>query len=166
MRKIHLTQTTLDTAPIALGCMRMASIGQEKAEEVVNAAIESGIDLFDHADIYGAGESERVFGRILKSSPRLRDQMIIQSKCGIGKGLYDASKEHILTAADGILERLQLEQIDILLLHRPDALMEPEEVAEAFACLEKAGKVRYFGVSNQNPAQISLPSISRWAWNE
>lgn len=156
MKKIHFTQTSLVTAPIALGCMRMANIGFENAEKVIHTAIEQRIDLFDHADIYGAGESERVFGQVLKASPGLREKMIIQSKCGIGKGFYNASKEHILSATEGILRRLQLEQIDILLLHRPDALMEPEEVADAFDRLEKAGKVRFFGVSNQNSAQIAL----------
>ena len=156
MKKIALGSTVLRSAPIAFGCMRMAGLEVEKAERIVNLAVEQGIDLFDHADIYGGGESERLFAKVLKRNPGLRDRMLVQSKCGICKGYYDASKEHILEAVDGILSRLELDSIDILLLHRPDALMEPEEVAEAFGELERTGKVRYFGVSNENAAQMAL----------
>lgn len=156
MKKIALGSTVLRSAPIAFGCMRMAGLEVEKAERMVNLAVEQGIDLFDHADIYGGGESERLFAKVLKRNPGLRDKMLVQSKCGICKGYYDASKAHILEAVDGILSRLELDSIDILLLHRPDALMEPEEVAEAFGELERTGKVRYFGVSNENAAQMAL----------
>lgn len=156
MKKIALGSTVLRSAPIAFGCMRMAGLEVEKAERIVNLAVEQGIDLFDHADIYGGGESERLFAKVLKRNPGLRGRMLVQSKCGICKGYYDASKEHILEAVDGILSRLELDYIDILLLHRPDALIEPEEVAEAFGELERTGKVRYFGVSNENAAQMAL----------
>ena len=155
MKKIPLG-TSLMSAPIALGCMRISGMEEKKAETLIQTALDSGIDLYDHADIYGGGGSERLFGRILKNNPGMRGKMLVQGKCGICKGYYDASKEHILEAVDGILERLGISELDILLLHRPDALMDPEEVAEAFARLEKSGKVRSFGVSNQNAAQLAL----------
>jgi predicted oxidoreductase len=155
MKKIPLG-TGLTSAPIALGCMRISGMEQKKAEALIQTALENGIDLYDHADIYGGGESERLFGRILKSNPGMRSRMLVQGKCGICKGYYDASKEHIVSAVDGILERLGISELDLLLLHRPDALMDPEEVAEAFAQLEKSGKVKHFGVSNQNAAQLAL----------
>ncbi|HYK73316.1 MAG TPA: aldo/keto reductase, partial [Pseudoneobacillus sp.] len=117
---------------------------------------------FDHADIYKMGKSEIVFGEVLKGKPELREQMVIQSKCGIRfadgevPGRYDFSKEYILSSVDGILSRLNMEYIDILLLHRPDPLMEPEEVAEAFEEIKNAGKVRHFGVSNMNTSQMKI----------
>lgn len=146
----------LPASPIALGCMRMAALDESSADKVVHTALENGIDFFDHADIYGGGRSEELFGQVLKNNPGLREKIVLQSKCGICKGFYDASKEHILEAADGILKRLGVEYLDTLLLHRPDALMEPEEVAEAFETLHRTGKVRYFGVSNENAGQIEL----------
>jgi predicted oxidoreductase len=130
------------------------------AEKAVDAALSIGINMFDHADIYGRGKAEETFGTILKARSSLRDQIIIQSKCGIrfGEGTvpgrFDFSKSHILSSVDGILERLTVDYIDILLLHRPDPLVEPEEVAEAFGQLKAAGKVRYFGVSNRSASQI------------
>lgn len=141
---------------IALGVMRMAGLSVDEAEKVVLTAVENGIDFVDHADIYGGGKSEEVFAGVLKRNPGLREKIIIQDKVGICKGYYDASKEHIIEAAEGCLNRLGIDHIDTLLLHRPDALMEPEEVAEAFTALRQAGKVRYFGVSNENPGQIEL----------
>ena len=153
-----LLGNVLPASPIALGCMRMAGMDDAAAEQVVSTALENGIDFFDHADIYGGGESEEIFGRVLKNNPGLREKIVLQSKCGICKGYYDASKEHILEATDGILKRLGVDYLDALLLHRPDALMEPEEVAEAFETLHRTGKVRYFGVSNQNAAQMELLS--------
>ncbi len=156
MRKIVLGNR-IPSAPIALGCMRMPGLEVAKAERVVLSAVEQGIDLFDHADIYGNGESELIFAQVLKRNPGLREKILIQDKCGIVRNVgYDASKEHILFAVEGSLKRLGIEQLDFLLLHRPDALMEPEEVAQAFTLLEKQGKVKYFGVSNQNPGQIEL----------
>ena len=112
--------------------------------------------MFDHADIYGGGECEELFAKAVNLKGTMREKLVIQSKCSIKKGYYDFSKEYILEAVDGILKRLHTEYLDILLLHRPDALMEPEETAEAINQLKEAGKVRYFGVSNQNPMQIEL----------
>lgn len=155
MKKIPLG-ASLSSAPIALGCMRMAGMEEKKAERVVSLVLEEGIDLFDHADIYGDGESERLFGRVLKRNPGMREKMLLQGKCGICKGYYDASKQHIMSSVDGILQRLGVEYLDLLLLHRPDALMEPEELADAFESLRAQGKVRFFGVSNQNADQMAL----------
>ncbi|WP_409275290.1 aldo/keto reductase [Neobacillus sp. SCS-31] len=132
------------------------------AERGLDTALETGITMFDHADIYKRGKAEAVFGKCLKNRPGLREKIIIQSKCGIrfadaaNPARYDFSKSHILGAVDGILERLGTDYLDILLLHRPDPLMEPEEVAEAFSSLLEAGKVRNFGVSNMNAGQMKL----------
>lgn len=141
---------------IIQGCMRIDSLDTKRAEELLRTAIDSGINFFDHADIYGGGECERIFARALKLKPDERDKLFIQSKCGIREGMFDFSCNHILRAVEGILQRLETDYLDFLLLHRPDTLMEPEEVAEAFDRLSAAGKVRQFGVSNQNPAQIEL----------
>ena len=143
---------------IGVGCMRIARMTEPEAEAFVQTSLDAGINFFDHADIYGRGESERVFGRLLASRPSLRDRMFLQSKCAIHDGMYDFSKEYILQSVDGILERLGTDHIDSLLLHRPDALMEPDEVGEAFDQLKKAGKVRAFGVSNENRFQMELLS--------
>jgi predicted oxidoreductase len=118
--------------------------------------LELGANFFDHADIYGGGECERIFAAAIHMSPQIRENIILQSKCGIRPGMFDFSKEHILTSVDGILKRLKTDYLDVLLLHRPDALVEPEEVAAAFDELETSGKVRHFGVSNQKPMQITL----------
>lgn len=119
--------------------------------------MDMGLNYFDHADIYGGGECEEIFGTVLEEDSSLRrEDMIIQSKCGICNGYYDHSKEHILDSVDGILRRLKTEYLDVLLLHRPDALTEPEEIAEAFDLLSASGKVRAFGVSNYRPMQIEL----------
>lgn len=156
MKKFQINEKVMDVSRIGIGCMRIPGLGGEKpVRELIDSAMESGINFFDHADIYGGGEAEAVFGRAL--TPKLREQMVIQSKCAIRPGVcYDFSKDYILSSVDGILERLNTEYLDILLLHRPDALMDPEEVAEAFDILEKSGKVRAFGVSNHNPMQIEL----------
>lgn len=133
-----------------------------RAEEAIDMALTSGITMFDHADIYKLGKAEKVFGKIIKANPHLRERMTIQSKCGIrfedelGPSRYDFSKEHILKSVDGILQRLAIEYLDILLLHRPDPLIEPDEVAEVFQQLKSQGKVRHFGVSNMNQGQIEL----------
>ncbi|SEN92652.1 Predicted oxidoreductase [Terribacillus saccharophilus] len=153
---MKLGTTELNTAPIALGCMRMNDLKTQEAVNVIEASVEAGINLFDHADIYGAGASEEVFTAALKESTIKRDDLILQSKCGIRQGYFDFSKEHIQSSVDAILNRLQTDYLDILLLHRPDALMEPEEVAEAFQKLKESGKVKYFGVSNFHPHQIEL----------
>jgi predicted oxidoreductase len=123
---------------------------------LIHTALDEGITFFDHADVYGGGTSEEKFAEALDMTPRLRDTMILQTKVGIRKGSFDFSKEHILEAVEGSLNRLRTDHLDVLLLHRPDALVEPEEVAEAFTILHDSGKVKYFGVSNQNPMQIEL----------
>ena len=142
---------------IAVGCMGLAGIGAEEQRDFVAAALGAGLNFFDHADIYGRGECERAFGAAVKSLKIPRDSLILQSKCGIVPGkMYDFSKQHIIESVNGSLERLQTDYLDLLLLHRPDALFEPEEVAEAFDELEHSGKVRAFGVSNMHPYQIEL----------
>jgi predicted oxidoreductase len=153
---MKLGTSGLNTAPIALGCMRMNDLNKLEALRVIETSKEAGITLFDHADIYGAGTSEEVFAAALKESVVKREDIILQSKCGIRHGFFDFSKQHILSSVDGILERLQTDYLDVLLLHRPDSLMEPEEVAEAFHQLKESGKVRHFGVSNHQPYQIDL----------
>ena len=114
------------------------------------------INFFDHADIYGGGQSEVRFAQAVKELGLDREKLVIQSKCGIRKGFFDFSKEHILDSVDGILSRMDIDYLDLLALHRPDALMEAEEVAEAFRVLKESGKVRHFGVSNQNRYQMEL----------
>ncbi len=157
MKQIPLGSTNVLLPQIALGCMRISSLELSDAERLIETAQECGINFFDHADIYGGGKSERIFARAARLTPARREQVTIQSKCAIHDGLYDFSRDYILKSVDGILQRLQTEYLDILLLHRPDTLMEPEEVAEAFDRLQQSGKVRWFGVSNHNPMQIALP---------
>ncbi|TBL76070.1 aldo/keto reductase [Paenibacillus thalictri] len=156
MKTIQLGTSTLEVPVIAVGCMRIKSLDKKEAERFVQASLDEGANFFDHADIYGAGTCEEIFADAIQMNASIREKIILQSKCGIRKGMFDFSKEHILTSVDGILKRLNTEYLDILLLHRPDALVEPEEVAEAFDLLESSGKVRHFGVSNQNPMQIQL----------
>lgn len=155
MKYLKLGNELMSSA-IALGCMRMAGIDDDAAENIISSALELGINYFDHADIYGDGLSEEKFGKYLRTHPADRDRMIVQTKCAIHDGQYDFSKSYILKQVDGSLARLNADIIDALLLHRPDTLMEPDEVAEAFSALESAGKVRRFGVSNFNPWQIEL----------
>lgn len=154
MRYIQATPD-LKVSSMVLGCMRIAKMEVKAVRTLTETALEAGINLFDHADIYGKGESEEVFGKALKGTS-LRERVVIQSKCGIRPGFYDSSKEHILVSVEQSLKRLDTDQLDILLIHRPDALAEPQEMAETFALLKNQGKVRYFGVSNHNPAQINL----------
>lgn len=154
MKKIQFGTSELKAASVILGCMRMN--GAENPTEVIETAYENGIDFFDHADIYGGGECETIFGKALRESAINREDIIIQTKCGIRKGMFDFSKEHIVASVEGSLKRLGVDYVDALLLHRPDTLVEPEEVAEAFDQLESQGKVKYFGVSNQKPMQIEL----------
>ena len=155
MKKIKIGGK-FEGSAIALGCMRMSGLEKTKVDAIMDTAIASGVNFFDHADIYGEGNAEKVFGEYLKRHKGNRDQMVIQTKCAIHDGQFDFSKEHILKSVDGSLSRLGVDYVDVLLLHRPDTLMEPEEVAEAFDILERAGKVNYFGVSNQNMMQIEL----------
>ena len=145
---------------IILGCMRIANLDIAAVRELIDASSAAGVNFFDHADIYGGGRCEELFGTVLASQPGLREKIIIQTKCGIRRGFYDFSKEHILRSVDQSLQRLRTDYVDVLLLHRPDTLMEPDEVAEAFTALEESGKVRCFGVSNHSPLQIEL--LQRW----
>jgi predicted oxidoreductase len=156
MRKMKLGSSTLEVPVVAVGCMRINSLDSNEAERFVQTALEIGANFFDHADIYGGGACEEIFAGAIQMNATIREKIILQSKCGIRKGSFDFSKEHILDSVDGILKRLKTDYLDTLLLHRPDALVEPEEVAEAFDILENSGKVRHFGVSNQNPMQIEL----------
>ncbi len=153
---MKLGTSALDVPVIAVGCMRMAALDKSAAEKFVQTALDEGLNFFDHADIYGKGRSEEVFAEAFHMTDDRRETVLLQSKCGIREGMFDFSQEHILQAVDGILKRLRTEYLDVLLLHRPDALVEPEEVALAFDRLESSGKVRAFGVSNQNPMQIQL----------
>lgn len=156
MKNINIGNSGIIASEISLGCMRIADMSKKEANLLINTALDEGITLFDHADIYGQGKSEEVFADAIDMNPSIREKIIIQSKCGIRPGFFDFSKEHILNSVDGILKRLKTDYLDILLLHRPDTLMEPEEVAEAFEILSNSGKVKKFGVSNQNPMQIQL----------
>ena len=158
MRNITLGKSALSVPTVAVGCMRITALSVSDASRFIGTAIENGANFFDHADIYGGGRSEKLFAQAYGMTDDKREKIILQSKCGIDRGLYDFSKEHILTAVDGILSRLNTDYLDVLLLHRPDALCEPEEVAEAFDALKSSGKVRNFGVSNHNPGQIALLS--------
>jgi len=157
MRYVDIKGTNIKASRLALGCMRIGQMKVEEVEKLVETALELGINFFDHADIYGGGASEKVFGEVLKKHPEWREKMFIQSKCGIVPGkCYDFSQSHILKCVEQSLENLQTDYLDILLLHRPDVLMDPEEVARTFDILHASGKVRYFGVSNMNPTQIEL----------
>ncbi len=141
---------------VAQGCMRIRDLSDEALDRLVKTDLDNGINFFDHADIYGSGGCEERFGAFLRNNPGIRAQMLIQTKCGIRAGTYDFCKAHILEAAEGSLKRLGVDTVDFLQLDRPDTLMEPEEVAEAFLQLHKAGKVKHFGVSNQHPLQMEL----------
>lgn len=157
MKKIPLSTTKKEIPAIGAGCMRIDSLSLDALCQYIDTYMESGINFFDHADIYGGGRCEELFGKAFLKTGIKREDVIIQSKCGIVPGImYDFSKEYILQSVDSILQRLQMDYLDILLLHRPDALMEPEEVAAAFDILETSGKVLHFGVSNQRPMQIEL----------
>lgn len=154
MYKFELGKSGLQVPAVAVGCMRISDMSQKEVSAFIDTALENGTNFFDHADIYGGGKSETVFGNAI--TPSMRDEIIIQTKCGIRQGRFDFSYEHIVSSVTRSLERLKTDYIDVLLLHRPDALMEPEEVAKAFDELKSSGKVRHFGVSNHNPYQIQL----------
>ena len=174
MQQYTLPHTGLAVSRLAYGCMRigggwndspLTNADQQAATEAVMAAYEAGITLFDHADIYTRGKSEAVFGEICASQPGLRDNIILQSKCGIrfkddplpgDPQRFDFSADHIVSSVEGSLRRLQTDRLDVLLLHRPDPLVEPEEVARAFEALHRSGKVRHFGVSNHTVWQMEL----------
>lgn len=144
----------LQEPELIMGCWRIDQLEHMPICHLLETALASGMNFFDHADIYGQGQSEQKFGSAMESLKVKRDELIIQSKCGIRPGYYDSSKQHILDAVDGSMQRLNTEYLDVLLLHRPDALMEAEQVAEAFVELFEKGKVRHFGVSNFRPMQM------------
>lgn len=155
MKKIQLGTSDQKAAAVILGCMRINNA--EDPVKVIETAYENGIDFFDHADIYGNGKCEEIFADALAKTSIKREDLFIQTKCGIVPGvMFDFSKKHIIESVEKSLTRLKMDYVDALLLHRPDTLVEPEEVAEAFDELERSGKVRYFGVSNQKPMQIEL----------
>ena len=159
MRYITLGQDDKELSEIVLGMMRIKDKSVKEVEELVETALSVGINAFDLADIYGRGRCEELLGLVLKNRPDLREKMWIQSKCGIRIEeftYFDFSKDYIIKSVDGILQRLKIDHLDSLLLHRPDALMESDQVAEAFEILQKSGKVRDFGVSNQNPMMMEL----------
>jgi len=171
MKRIRIPHTDIEASTLAIGCMGLAGRWKKgpllpehevEARAFLDASLELGANYFDHANIYAFGRAEEVFGRVLKERPSLRDQIVIQSKCGIRWAddppgtpqRFDFSHDHIVAAAEAILRRLGTDRLDILLLHRPDVLWEGEEIARAFSELKRAGKVRYFGVSNQNRFQM------------
>ena len=159
MRYITLGQGDKELSEIVLGMMRIEDKSVKEVEELIETALSVGINAFDLADIYGRGRCEELLGLVLKNRPDLREKMWIQSKCGIRIEeftYFDFSKDYIIKSVDGILQRLKIDHLDSLLLHRPDALMESDQVAEAFDLLYKQGKVRNFGVSNQNPMMMEL----------
>lgn len=159
MKTMKLGLSDLIVPRIAVGCMRMQALGVSQADIFINEAIELGTNFFDHADIYGGGECEKIFGQVLHHNPHLREKVILQSKAGIVPGvMYDNSKEYLTNAVDGILKRLQTDYLDVFLIHRPDALSDPQDAADALEALISAGKVRYVGVSNHRTGQIQLLS--------
>lgn len=156
MKQLDIGGSGVLGSAIGVGCMRMNCMEPQAILEYIHTALEKGINFFDHADIYGGGECETRFGQALALEPGLRERLVLQTKCGIRPDRYDFSKEHILESVEGSLRRLGTDHVDFLLLHRPDALMEPEEVAEAFHRLESQGKVLHFGVSNFSARQLEL----------
>ena len=160
MKKLRIGTSDLEVSEVSLGCMRIGGMDPAKIDELLKTSIDAGIDFYDHADIYGGGKCEEVFAKSIARLGVDRKSLVLQSKCGIRQGYFDFSKEHVLDSADRILQRLETDYLDILLLHRPDTLIEPEEVAEAFISLQTSGKVRHFGVSNFNPGQVELLQAS------
>lgn len=155
MKQIQLGASSQMVSSVILGCMRIN--GAKDPVKVIETAYDNGINFFDHADIYGGGECESIFADALAKTSLKRENLFIQTKCGIVPGvMFDFSKKHIIESVEGSLQRLKMDYVDALLLHRPDTLVDPSEVAEAFDELEKSGKVRHFGVSNQKPMQIDL----------
>ncbi len=158
MQKINISNGPENVSRIVLGCMRMPALSVDDAAKMIQTAYDLGINYIDHATCYGDGEAETRFGEALSHTDVKREDLIIQSKCGLrfDEQIFDWRKSNILNSVDGILKRLKMDYIDVLLLHRPDLLYDPEQVAEAFDELEKSGKVRSFGVSNTLPMQIEL----------
>lgn len=169
MERLKLGKSDVVSSRIAYGCMRIVGDNSDesrrKGKEAVRTAIEEGYTHFDHANTYGGGKCEELFSEVLKEMPEARDKIIITSKCGIRRqdfpnkndpSRYDFSKEHIIKSVEGSLTRLNVDFLDILLLHRPDYLFNPQEVSETFQELRDSGKVSHFGVSNFRPSQVSL----------
>lgn len=155
MKQVNLGPNEIGVPAVVLGCMRITEAKDPVA--VIETAMENGINFFDHADIYGGGKCEEIFAKAFKETQYKREDIFLQSKCGIVPGvMFDFSKEHIIKSVEDSLKRLNVDYLDSLLLHRPDTLMEPEEVAAAFDQLAAEGKVKYFGVSNQYSRQIEL----------
>lgn len=158
MKYVEFGSDKKKVSEIVIGTMRIAGMNNKEVAELLNAGLESGINFLDTADIYAGGKSEKSLGEVFKENSGLREKFFLQSKCGIridkDFNWFDFSKDYILQAVDESLERLQTEYLDCLLLHRPDALMNPEEIAEAFTKLYDAGKVKNFGVSNFNPMMM------------
>ncbi len=158
MKNYDVVNGPKNVSAIVQGCMRMPDLTKEAAAKVIRTAYDCGINFYDHATCYGAGAAEERFAEAFPLTGIKREDIYLQSKCGLcfDRNEFDWTKENILSSVDGILSRLNVEYIDALLLHRPDVLFDPEEVAEAFDTLDKAGKVRHFGVSNLVPMQIEL----------
>ncbi|BCP52203.1 aldo/keto reductase [Kaistia sp. 32K] len=158
MKTYQLPRTGLNVSSVVLGLMRIAALSKAEIQQLVGGARDAGVNVFDHADIYGGVRHlcEERFGEAITLTAAEREQVVIQSKVGIRKGFFDFSAEHILRSVDESLAALRTDYLDVLLLHRPDTLVEPEEVASAFETLRTSGKVRYFGVSNHTPGQIEL----------
>lgn len=157
MKQVTIGNKTVPA--IIQGCMRIGEMSVEEVQKLIDVQLELGCNFWDHADIYGGGKCESIFGEALSGMPGVREKLILQSKCGIRPGeytRYDFSKEYLIDSVDGILKRLRTDHLDYLLLHRPDLLTEPEEVAAAFDLLKEQGKVLHFGVSNHTPGQIEL----------
>ena len=156
MKYIDIVNGPQHSSTIILGCMRMPALTAEAAAEMIRTAWEAGVNFFDHATVYGGGEAERRFAQAFPMTGLRREDIILQSKCGIHPEGFNWTREDIVCSVDGILSRLQTEYLDVLLLHRPDLLYEPEQVALAFDQLQAAGKVCHFGVSNVTPGQLML----------
>jgi predicted oxidoreductase len=157
MKTYKVPHSELTVPAVVAGLMRISKMSDAEIQTLVNSAVEAGINMIDHADIYGGDHlCERRFGDAMQLSASQRETLMIQSKVGIRKGFFDFSSEHILSSVDQSLKALRTDYLDVLLLHRPDTLVEPDDVAKAFDTLHAAGKVRHFGVSNQTPGQIEL----------
>lgn len=158
MKKFDVVNGPKSVPAIILGCMRMPSLSVKEAENIISVSLELGINFFDHATCYGNGEAETRFGDAFSNMGVKREDAIIQSKCGLcfDRNEFDWTKENILSSVDDSLKRLKTDYLDSLLLHRPDLIFEPEQVAEAFDILFTSGKVRHFGVSNVPTLQMEL----------
>ena len=158
MKMLNVVNGPQNVSRIILGCMRMPALNVDEAANMIKVASELGINFFDHATCYGDGEAETRFGDAFPKTGLKREDVIIQSKCGLHFDTkeFDWSKEDILKSVDGSLSRLKMDYLDVLLLHRPDLIFDPEEVAEAFDKLYSDGKVKHFGVSNVTPGQLEL----------